>query len=381
MNYQFDTPEQIGLDLKYWNAVTDKLEGWCQSGQIPAATLIAGRSNQMTTPLFFGHQTPAPDSTPLKDDSIFLIASITKPIVAMGIMKLVEQGELLLSERVHRLIPEFGNSGKYQITVRHLLTHTSGLPDMLTNNIELRQKHSPLIEFVKETSKADRFFEAGHASRYQSMGFAVLGQIILNITGKSCSDFLRDEFFSPLEMNDTELGAPDLWYVGDNPIINRVAQSSPPVEFGDCEDWGWNSKYWQQLGAPWGGLFTTPVDLARYSQMMLQKGTLNQTRVLGQATIETSTRNHLPGIKNLPEEEQRLFPWGLGWRMSWPGSSWNMGDLLSPSTYGHWGATGTVLWIDPEKDAFAIVLTTQPSPRSYDHIARISNMLAAAFSQ
>ena len=251
-------------------------------------------------------------------------------------MKLVEQGELLLSDRVHHLIPEFGKKGRFGTTVRHLLTHTSGLPDMLDNNIELRQKQMPLEEFVKDTCLTEQLFKTGHASRYQSMGFALLGQIIFNISGKTCSDYLRDEFFKPLGMNDTELGAPDSWYEGINPTIERLAECSLPKEFSDCDDWGWNSRYWLQLGAPWGGLLTTPVDLARYCQMMLSKGMLNQTKVLGRATVETATQNHLPFIKYLPVEEQQLYPWGLGWRMSWPGSSRNMGDLLSPTTYGHW---------------------------------------------
>lgn len=379
MNSLFENPEQIGLNLNYWTAAADRLNDWCLTRKIPAASMIAGRSDRLTAPLFFGHQTPYENSPPLRDDSIFLIASITKPVVAMGIMKLVERGELLLSDRVSQIIPEFGKIKNYSVTVRHLLTHTSGLPDMLPNNIELRRNHTPFEGFISEICKTKLLYDPGKSTRYQSMGYALLGEIIQRITGKSYSQYLREEFFLPLGMNDTELGAPDSWYEGENPKINRLAWTNPPKEFVDSDDWGWNSRYWLQLGAPWGGLLTTPGDLARYCQMMLQKGTLNGTRILGEATVETATQNHLPYSKITSEETRRLFPWGLGWRMSWPGSSRNMGDLLSPTAYGHWGATGTVLWIEPEKDCFALVLTTQPGDQTFDHIARISNMIAAAF--
>lgn len=379
MNSQFENPEQIGLNLNYWKAAGDRLNEWCLTQKIPAASMIAGRSDRLTAPLFFGDQTPSENSPPLREDAIFLIASITKPVIAMAIMKLVEQGQLLLSDQVWQIIPEFGKTKNYSVTIRHLLTHTSGLPDMLDNNIELRRNHTPFEGFISEICKAKLLYDPGKSTRYQSMGYALLGEIIQRITGKSYSEYLREEFFLPLGMKDTELGAPDSWYEGDQPKINRLAWTNPPKEFVDSDDWGWNSRYWLQLGAPWGGLLTTPVDLARYCQMMLQKGTLDGVRVLGEATVETATRNHLPYLKITSKEKSRLFPWGLGWRMSWPGLSRNMGDLLSPAAYGHWGATGTVLWIEPEKDCFALVLTTQPGDQTFDHIARISNMLAAAF--
>ncbi len=128
-----------------------------------------------------------------------------------------------------------------------------------------------------------------------------------------------------------------------------------------------------------GGLLTTPADLARFAQMMLNQGTFENTRLLSPASIRTATRNQLQAMRGVPEEDRRVKPWGLGWRLHWPVHSANFGDLLGPNTYGHWGATGTVMWIDPELDAFAILFTTQPQEPHGKALARLSNVIASAF--
>ena len=95
-------------------------------------------------------------------------------------------------------IPEFGKNGKTAVRIRHLLTHTSGLPDMLPDNVELRKNHSPLSAFVEGTCEVELDFPAGRGVRYQSMGFAILGEIIQRVSGVSCADFVRREIFEPL---------------------------------------------------------------------------------------------------------------------------------------------------------------------------------------
>src|SRR5207244_7944555 len=96
------------------------------------------------------------------------------------------------------------------------------------------------------------------------------------------------------------------------------------------------------------------------------------------ATVRTMTTNQLTGITHVPEEESRCRPWGLGWRLQWPAHSANFGDLLGPRTYGHWGATGTLCWLDPEREAFCILFTTQPQGDHGRFLACLSNVVAAA---
>jgi CubicO group peptidase (beta-lactamase class C family) len=102
---------------------------------------------------------------------------------------------------------------------------------------------------------------------------------------------------------------------------------------------------------------------------------------LSPATVRIATMNQLEALKDIPEVTRRCRAWGLGWRLHWPAHSANFGDLLSPRSYGHWGATGTVLWIDPQSDLWAVILTTEPQEPQGTRLARLSNLLAAALSE
>jgi CubicO group peptidase (beta-lactamase class C family) len=315
----------------------------------------------------------------LPHDSIFLIASITKPIVAMGAMLLIERGQLTLNDRVADYLPEYGKQGKYGTTIRNLLTHTSGLPDMLPNNAELRQSHASLPEFVKQTCAIAPDFPPGRSVQYQSMGFAILAAIIEQLSGQTCAEFLRNEFFLPLGMKETRLGAPDEWYDGTRPIVDRIAEIRVPADQLEAKEWNWNSRYWRQLGAPWGGLLTTPADLGQFAQLMLNRGRLGERQIISATTVASATTNQLLTMKDVPEEDRRFRPWGFGWRMQWANHANTFGDLVSSNTYGHWGATGTVLWIDPDRNAFVIILSTQPMDSNGAPLQRLSNAIVAAF--
>jgi len=372
-----DTPESAGLDSGRWQTVLDTADGLCRDGHIPSIGLLVGRSGKTLGVQTFGHQTLGTEPSPLRPDAIFLIASITKPIVAMGCLVLVERGLISLQDRVSRFLPAFATPGKRAIQLRHLLTHTSGLPDMLPDNRELREAEAPLSRFVERTAEITADFLPGRAVQYQSMGFAVLGQLIEQISGVSCAAFLQREFFDPLGMANTTLGAPAEWFAGEQPRVERIAEIRVPAE-QEGANWNWNHRYWRMLGAPWGGLLTTPEDLGRYCEMMLAQGQLGAARVLGPATVAAATQNQLTGMPDVPDFDRRCRPWGLGWRLHWPAHTANFGDFLGPATYGHWGATGTVLWIDPDRQAFAVILTTQPQEPHGSYLARLSNGIAAA---
>jgi CubicO group peptidase (beta-lactamase class C family) len=328
----------------------------------------------------FGRQTLSADSPPVRQDAIFLIASITKPIVAMGVLILAERGLLALDDRVEEYVPEFGREGKHAVTIRHLLTHTSGLPDMLPQNRELRAANAPLSAFVEGTCRSPVDFPPGRGVQYQSMGFAMLGEIILRVSRKTCAQFLRDEIFQPLEMHDTALGAPADWFEGADSKIGRIAHVRVPPDQEQETTWNWNSPYWRQLGVPWGGLLTTPADLARFAQMLLQQGRWDNLQILSPAAVRAATRNQLEAMREVPADDRRCRPWGLGWRLNWAAHSANFGDFLGPNTYGHWGATGTVMWIDPDLDAFAILLTTQPQEPHGSFLSRATNAIVAALT-
>jgi len=368
---------EVGLEPARWERVLQLVDGWTSAGEIPAAGLMVVRDGKTTGTHFFGQQQFSENPQPIREDAIFLVASITKPIVGMAALLLVERGLLALDDRVKHYVPEFGANSKHGVMIRHLLTHTSGLPDMLPNNTELRQAHAPLSAFVEETCRQPLAFRPGRGVQYQSMGLCMLGEIISRVAGCSCPEFLRREFFEPLGMRDTSLGAPDDWFEGDAPKVERIAEIRLPEAMVGT-DWHWNARYWRQLAAPWGGLLTTPADLARYAQMMLQNGRVGDRQLLSPATIAAATRNQLNAMAEVPEADRRTRPWGLGWRLRWPRESTSFGDLLGERNYGHWGATGTLLWIDPDWRTSAVLLTTQPQEPRGEYLARFSNAVAAS---
>jgi CubicO group peptidase (beta-lactamase class C family) len=363
-------PEDIGMVPARWQRAGELLKQWTDRGTVPAAALCVGRKGRMLEPLFFGKQRPDA-AAPLRRDALFLIASITKPVTATAVLMLLERGLLRLEDPVAAHVPKFGAKGKKDVTIRHLLTHTSGLPDMLLNNNALRAAHKSLSAFIDEICDLELLFPPGTRVSYQSMGIAMLAEIVHQRTGTALREFLRQEVFEPLGMNDTSLGLPP-------EKKDRVAA----VHLSDEQrrtDWNWMTPYWLGFGAPWGGLITSPADFARFCQMMLNGGVLDDVRLLSPATVRAMTGNQLAAMPSVPEEDRRCRPWGLGWKLNWPADAQGFGDLLGPRTYGHWGATGTLCWLDPDAEAYCILFTTEPQADQGRILANVSNVVAAAF--
>lgn len=365
------------FDPQQLETVCATLDRWCAQDKIPGAGLAVGSSDGVALLRTFGRHHAWGDTEPMPDDAIFLVASITKPIVCTALMILVERGEVTLTDTVAHFVPEFEQLGKRDIQVRHLLTHTSGLPDMLPENARLRTDHEPMPTFVARTCASPLAFCPGYQVKYQSMGITMISEIILRITGMECPEFLRAEMFSRLGMDDSMLGVPAEWRAGDGIKTDRIAGIRITPEEA-ATDWHWNSDYWRSFGAPWGGLLTTPADLARCCRMMLNGGELDGTRIISPTTVGAMSSNQLTHLPHVPEVERRCQPWGLGWRLNHRDGD-PLNDLLPMKVYGHWGATGTLLWIDPDQDSFFVLLTTEPMlPNGVPYIVRISNMVAAA---
>jgi CubicO group peptidase (beta-lactamase class C family) len=355
------------------------LDQFVQEGRVQGIAAAVGSSRLIETPRFAGRRRNQSDE-PLAEDAIFLIASPTKPVVALAVMMLVEQGQLALADAVRHYLPEFGGQGKRGITIAHCLSHTSGLPDMLPDNAELRAREAPLSQFLSRTCALKPEFTPGTGVQYQSMGYLVLGEVLRRITGKPLGELLDDWIFRPLAMTDTALGMPPTWEEtpeqDQSPRVDRIAEIRLPVDAGPHSAC-WNTTYWRRLGAPWGGLLSTPTDLAKLCQHLLRihrggEGAISPT------TLRAMTRNHLEFMPDVPETSRRCQPWGLGWQMNWPAHATAFSELLSLETYGHWGATGTMVWIDPVHDLFAVALSTEPLSRSQRLLTRFSNAVASA---
>jgi CubicO group peptidase (beta-lactamase class C family) len=181
-------------------------------------------------------------------------------------------------------------------------------------------------------------------------------------------DFLRTELFEPLGMLDTSLG----WQEGKE---KRIAEVQLPPEMAGLD---WNTPYWLGLGAPWAGMITGAADLARLCLMMLGGGKLGDGRVLCEGSVRAMTCNQLESLPLLPETDRRCRPWGLGWYLNGPGQPGGFSDLLGPRAYGHWGASGVGVWIDPDTESFCVLLTNRPKEDNERMLVRVSNAVAAA---
>jgi CubicO group peptidase (beta-lactamase class C family) len=366
------TPAEIGIDARRLDVAFALLKDWTSGADapVPGAAIIVGRNGKVVPPRFFGRMGPEKDAEAIRDDAMFLMASITKPVVYLAGMMFVERGLLNLTDKVTRYIPEFKAHGKGETLVGHLFTHTSGLPDMLTDNEELRRAHAPLAKFLAGAAKAKPLFPAGTRLSYQSMGTAAVADIVQRLSGKPIAELLKKEIFDPLGMRSTGLGSAG--FARRRLVRVKVSEASAKT------DWGWNSEYWHGLGVPWGGMFSTPEDFAVLCQVMLSGGAFGKVRLLSPMSVAMMTTNRLDDYPALPEPVRRTQPWGLGWRLNHPGTADSWGDLLGRHVYGHTGATGTTVWIDPHTKAFCVMLTSLPRDEAPWRLVHLANAVAAA---
>lgn len=293
----------------------------------------------------FGRLSNGSDAA-VTQESPFLVASITKPVTATAVMLCVERGLVDIDEPARTYLPEFTGGDRDEVTVRDLLTHTSGLPDMLPENEALRRRNTPLEEFVQRTFSTPLLFAPGSRVEYQSMGINLAGTIVERVTSTPLREFMRREIFDPLDMDDTFLGT-------DGRSLDDLVRCDVEPEPGDPghDRWDWNSRYWRDLGAPWGGLHSTAADLTTFLWTFLDGGTHDGARILEESTVRAMTSSQT----GIPDS-----PWGLGWGLrDSPGRAY-FGDRVSAETFGHGGATGTLFWADPERRASFVCLTSQP---------------------
>lgn len=366
---------ECGIDPDLWSRAESYSRRLVEEGTVPAVgfqLVHRGRvlpANSYGTRELAGH-------TGIDSQTRFLVASLTKPMVAMAILKLVESGQVTLNQRVSELVPEFKGPNKRQITLKHLLTHTSGLPDMLPNNRELRAANASLMEFVKQTSAVDLTFPSGTGAQYQSMGFALLGPLIENVSGESAPSYLKSAIFEPLGMTRTVLGLPE-----DELDDENIAEVNLPADQVGEDRWNWNSRYWKSFGAPWGGVLSTVEDVGKFCAAMLNDGVnADGQRLWSARTIELATTNRLHDFPDIPEPVRRTRGWGYGWRMNWLDHRGSFGDLLRPDVCGHWGATGTLFWIDRQTQTALVILSSQPYDRQVSPLVGLSNLIVASLT-
>lgn len=331
-------------------SVQSVLESAVQDSAFPGGVLIAGNKNEILIERSFGFHTYSKKAS-TKTDDIFDLASITKVIATTSAtMKLYELNKIDLNGKVVKYISEFEKNDKNkslkrdEVTIKHLLTHTSGLP--------------PFRHFYNMESPLDSIFitklnyPPGVKYKYSDVGMIILGKIVEKISNLTLAEYTKQNIFEPLKMNSTFYNPPES-------KLNRIVPTEYSKEKGKFIKGHVHDENAYYLGGIAGhaGLFSSAKDLATFSQMMLNKGKLNETRIFDEETIKLFTKR-----AEIIEDNSRC----LGWDS--PDGECSGGLFTSEESYGHTGFTGTSLWIDPTKDLFVILLTNAVHPkRSYKY--------------
>ncbi|MCY3763077.1 MAG: serine hydrolase [Gemmatimonadetes bacterium] len=355
-------PAEAGLSAGRLERATGLLQAALEEKAVTAAAIAVARKGKLVLSQGFGHLQPRAGSPEVQPDSIFLLASISKPVAACSVMQVVDRGLVSLDDPVNLHIPEFIGWERAKVRVSHLLSHVSGMPDMLPENVPLRRAHAPLSAFVEGAIRTRLLYEPGTSFRYQSKGILLAAEIVERVTGERLRDFQERELFAPLGMKRSALG------LGGFAIPDTVWCGTTMEEGDEARSWGQNSPYWRDQGHPWGGMHSSATDLAVLLQTVLNGGSYGGAEVFSPAACAamTADRNgHLDA------------PWGLGWALR-DSQVWSFfGEVVSERTFGHVGATGTVAWADPERGLICVVLTNQMVAGG-SLLRRVSNAVAAA---
>ena len=383
-------PESLGLSPSRLQRMSDAFQREIDKGTMPGATVMVARGGKIGWFDALGKQAPA-EGRPMARNSIFRIFSMTKPIVSVGVMMLLEEGRFLLDDAIAKFIPEFAdqkvgveNNGQLElvpmkrpITIQDLLRHTSGITYEHTGNglvqqlyqqSRLRSRKIDNAEHAALVASLPLICQPGAEWNY-SRSTDILGRLIEVVSGKSLGAFLDERILAPLQMTETgfhtaaenagrlaEPFAADPW-TGDKVQLFDMLEK-PAMESGG------------------GGLVSTTMDFARFCQMLLNGGTLDGTRIIGRKTLEFMASDHLDSsveIKGTLTQPGHSFGLGFGVRTQ-AGVAPFSGSI---GQYFWSGMAGTFFWIDPKEDLFAIFMSQAPGQRVYTRTL-VRNMVYAA---
>jgi CubicO group peptidase (beta-lactamase class C family) len=345
------SPDSVNMLQKPLNEIDSVIQQGITDKYMPGAVVLVAHQGKIVKEDAYGYAARYLDAdytemdhpVKMQKNTMFDLASITKVFTATAAMQLYEKGKLKLDAPVSSYIPEFAQNGKSGVTIRQLLTHTSGfsawLPLYKTTN-----SREDAYQTVFSTALE---YEPGTHYVYSDLNMITLGALVEKITGKRLDQYIKEHITDPLGMKDTMFNPP-----------NSLKERTAATEF----------QPWTNRGVVWGevhdenawlmdgvsghaGLFSTADDLAIFAQMMLNSGEYKGTRILDADTIKMIETNQLP---DFPGDDH-----GLGWELN---QAWYMGALADPATMGHTGFTGTSIVISPDKQTTVILLTNKVHP-------------------
>ena len=381
-------------------------EKYVTPGRLPCTLTMVARHGDIAHLGMTGYADVA-SQTPVAEDTIFRIYSMTKPITSVALMMLVEEGKIALEDPVHRFIPEWKNLGVFvagthrtgfqtrplsaPMRVVDLMRHTAGLTYgfQLRSNVDAAyrahkigeiEKAGTLPDMIAALAKMPLEFSPGEAWNY-SVATDVVGWLVEVVSGQKFEDFLAQRLFAPLGMDDTG------FYVREG-HGHRLASCYQPTKDGKIElqDDAATSDYLKppSFVSGGGGLVSTAGDYLKFAQMLLNGGTANGHRYISRKTLDLMTANHLPGGVDLPALSRSLFSeaaydgvgFGLGFATSTKASR-----TLMPGSDGDFfwgGAASTFFWVDPAEDLIGIFMTQLIPSSTYPVRREVRTMVYAA---
>ncbi|CAM8624344.1 AmpC Beta-lactamase class C and other penicillin binding proteins [Comamonadaceae bacterium] len=357
------------------------LQADVDKGRLPGAVALVARHGQTVLHSAIGEQNPA-DGTPMALDSIFRIYSMTKPLVSVAIMQLLERGQLLLSDPVGQHLSEFADvrvaedeTGRQTRpparppTVQDLLRHTSGLTYEILGDDPIQQRYAQAglgtrmlsnTGFSQALSAIPYRYEPGSIWQY-SRATDLLGALLERVTGMALGDYLQAHILRPLGMVDTAFVVPPDQH-------HRIAEPFAHDPDGGVPMPLMDLRKTTPMQAGGAGLGSTAADYAHFLQCMLNGGTFNGARILSPASVRLMTSDHLGDIPvNRSGRAAELLPLGHGFGLGFAVRlEEGLGTQLGSKGMYYWsGISGTVFFVDPAKDLFAILLTQAPNQRSW----------------
>ncbi len=360
-------PEQAGLDPDHLKKADEVIQDAIDDRKTPGAALMVIRDGVVAHRAYFGHFTYDSDARKVDEQTIYDLASLTKPMAtSTAIMQLVERGKISLTDAVSDHIEDFDpkpsedeeNDGA-TMRIKHLLTHTSGFPPIISaEQVEEEYGEATREYFLKYINKGKLSGKVGREFIYSDVGFITLQTILENVTGMSLADYTRKHIFDPLEMKATAF-TPDVTdHIApteemDDEYLTGIVHDPRAREIFDGV-------------AGHAGLFSNLDDIGRFALMMLNQGEYEGKRVLSPA----ATRK----ITAMPYGMEE-FGRALGWDKH-SAFSTSQGDLASDATYGHTGYTGPSMHIDPDSDLAVILLTNRVHPDDSANVVRLRRYVA-----
>ena len=358
-----------------FSAIDEIVNRAVENHQLPGAVVIVGHRGRVVYRRAFGMRSLAPAKERMTIDTIFDMASLTKPLVtATAVMQLYEQGKISVNDPVAKYLPEFAASGKSEITIRDLLTHYSGLPPDLPLADSWRGRETG----YKLAFAIPPLHPAGVRFQYSDINFIVLGALVERVSGIPLDEYALQHIIRPLKLTNTRFLPPQLW-------IPRIAPTE--WEHGETASGVLGSKTFpgdemlrgvvhdptsRRMGGVAGhaGLFSDGDDLAIYAQSLLD-------RLAGRPSNFPLSRRVLEKMTAPEQPATGTALRAFGWDIDSPYSS-NRGTLFPVGSFGHTGFTGTSLWMDPASDSYVIVLANSVHPDGPKSVTALRGKIADA---